>query len=86
MWSYCGPAVGTKWFRWGTVQVMTVRARIDEETVERLNDELENTMAVEPEAVGVDKKINVLIDELGSERVKRRRAENQANQGEGQFR
>jgi len=65
---------------------MTVRARIDDETVERLNEELENTMAIEPEAVGIDKKINVLIDELGSERTKRRRAETQSNQGEGQFR
>jgi len=59
---------------------MTLRPRIEEETVERVNEELEDAMAIDPEKVGLDEKINVALDELASERFKRQRAENRAEQ------
>ena len=42
---------------------MTVRPLIEEETVERLNEKLDDVMAVDPESVGLDKKIGILIND-----------------------
>jgi len=43
---------------------MTVRPNLDEETVERMNEKLQDVIRVNPERVGMDEKINVLLDEL----------------------
>jgi len=49
---------------------MTLRPVVEEETVEKLDEKLQDVMAVEPESVGLDKKINVLLDEYQNERLK----------------
>lgn len=46
-----------------TIQVMTQRPVVEDETIEELDSALQDVMAVEPESVGLDKKINVLLDE-----------------------
>lgn len=66
-----------------TSSVMPIRPAIDEETIGRMNEELESRMSVSPESVGVDKRINVLLDMLAAERRKRRMAESRS-QNEGQ--
>jgi len=43
---------------------MTVRPNLSEETVERMDEKLRDVIRVEPEKVGMDDKINVLLDEL----------------------
>ena len=49
---------------------MTQRPVVEDETIEELDSALQNVMAVEPESVGLDKKINVLLDEYESMRFK----------------
>jgi hypothetical protein len=43
---------------------MTVRPNINEETVEEVNEKLRDVMRVDPETVGLDEKIRVLLHEL----------------------
>lgn len=43
---------------------MTVRPNIEQETVELVNKKLRGTMRVDPEKVGLDEKIRVLVNEL----------------------
>jgi uncharacterized ferredoxin-like protein len=47
---------------------MPIRPPIEEETVERLNKVIDGSMAVDPESVGVDKRLNVLIDQYNIEK------------------
>lgn len=59
---------------------MTVRAVIEDETVDRVNEKLGDVMKIDPESAGMDTKIGVLLDELESTEYKLRRARNQSNQ------
>jgi len=43
---------------------MAVRPNLSEETVERMDEKLGDVIRVDPEKVGMDDKINVLLDEL----------------------
>lgn len=43
---------------------MTVRPHLDEETVERLDDRVDEHLRVDSETVSIDTKVNVLLDEL----------------------
>ena len=43
---------------------MTTRPPIDNETIERINNEVEEEMTVPPEAVGVQTRLEVLLDIL----------------------
>ena len=43
---------------------MTTRPPIDEETIERINNVVEEEMTVPPEAVGVQQRLEVLLDIL----------------------
>lgn len=81
-----GSTVGTKWFRRGTIQVMTLRPRIEEETVEELDEKLQAVMTVDPATVGLDKKIEIVMDEWQKERQDRLMAQNQTNQDQGGYR
>jgi len=40
---------------------MAARPRLEDETVEKLNEKLRDVMEVDPESVDVDTKINVLL-------------------------
>jgi len=64
---------------------MTVRPAIEKETMEKVNEAIEDRMAVSPESVSIDDRLNVLVDELETETRKRKRAQtssgNQGNQG-----
>ena len=70
-----------KWYGVCTTQVMTVRPLIEEETVERLDEKLEDVMAVDPESVGLDKKIGILIDSYENQAAQLRRLEMSQNDG-----
>jgi hypothetical protein len=65
---------------------MTVRPVIEEDTVERVNEKLGDVMAVDPEDVGLGKKINILVDELEKQRHKRSLAEKRAENDQGGLR
>lgn len=43
---------------------MSVRPAISEETDKRLNEKLDNVMRVDPETVGFDTRLNILLDEF----------------------
>jgi hypothetical protein len=43
---------------------MTVRAVIEDETIEQMNEKLRYKMRVDPESQSVDTKINVLLYEV----------------------
>lgn len=60
---------------------MSVRPTVDEATVERVNSQLGGVLRVDPENVGLDKKINVLLDEL--EKSKRQEAMNHVGDQSG---
>ena len=60
---------------------MTIRPIIEEETVEKLNEELQDVMAVEPESVGLNKKIEILLDEYKTARTDLRREQFANNSG-----
>jgi len=68
-----------------TIQVMTIRPQIEEETVEKLNEKLQDVMAVEPESVGLNKKLEILIDEYQSVQNKLYRAQRSQNNKSNQF-
>lgn len=45
---------------------MTVRPKLDEETVERLNKRVDKLVRVDAETVAIDDKVNIVLDELGA--------------------
>ena len=68
-----------------TIDVMTQRPAVEEDTVERLDKNVKSAMAISPDSVGVDKKINVLIDEYNKMKSERnslqRQMDSQGRQG-----
>lgn len=43
---------------------MTHRPVIEDGTVDRVNEKLEDVVRVNPEKIGLDEKINILVDEI----------------------
>jgi len=43
---------------------MPTRPNLEDSTVERINEKLDDVIRVDPEKVGFDQKLNVLLDEL----------------------
>jgi hypothetical protein len=65
---------------------MPVRPVLEEDTTDRVDTMLQSTMSVDPEVVGMDQKINVLLDELQKERNKNvRQGMQQQNDRRGGF-
>ena len=54
-------------------KIMVQRPQIEEETVAHVDEELGDVMKVPPETVALDRKINILLDELERERNKNQR-------------
>jgi hypothetical protein len=63
VWFLGGTEVVQVWNHYGTPYIMTARPRIEDETVEEINEKLRDVMEVDPESVGLDTKINVLLSE-----------------------
>lgn len=58
---------------------MPVRPAIEEQTLEKINEKVEEHMAVPPESVSIDNRINVLINALESEKRKRKMAQKRSD-------
>ena len=57
-------------------EIMTTRPPIDNETIERINSVVEEEMTIPPEAVGVQTRLEVLLDILEQKDKKLQESEN----------
>jgi len=62
---------------------MVKRPAVEEETVEKLDKKLQHIMKVPPESVGLDKKINVLLDEYTEVKRQKNNLERNADNSGG---